>query len=149
MNAILSTIAKLADSLDDRSPASGRSGFGRTFLLVCGGGLICLVGVGFALAGCHELLARELDPWLASLVLGLALLLVGSATILVARANRAEEREKRSQDPNSDLGEEIGKLLARSGVGPTELTIASLVAGLVFGASPKLRRDGSANGRDR
>jgi len=118
--------------------------------------VLALGGLGYLSHSFYLLLLRVTGPWQAGLTIGLGLLLLASALIVIAhhlagRNHRARVRTTGivNADPAADLGHAMGQLLSRSDVRTTDLLLASLVAGIVFGASPRLREGVSRIGRSR
>lgn len=120
-----------------------------TGALVFGVTVLCLVALGFGIAGVHLLLSARLPAWVAALLTAASLLVLALGLALVARPPRGRARESdrtRREDEASDRpthGEALELALELAGasrLNAREATLLALVAGTVVGASPELRR---------
>jgi hypothetical protein len=124
-----------------------------TGTLVFGVTVLCLVALGFGIAGVHLLLSARLPAWAAALLTAASLLVLALGLALVARPPRGrapgrarESDRKRREGEASDRpthGEALELALELAGasrLNAREATLLALVAGTVVGASPELRR---------
>lgn len=130
----------------------------KTILLVLFGCAV-LSGVGFIAIGSYFSLSAGLAPWAAGLIVGCVLILLSLVgmwiTVLYWRNTYQHRISKQPNGGNSEaqspeaqtmidtaahLGEITGASLSRSGVRPTDVVIAALVAGTILGAAPVLRK---------
>lgn len=124
-----------------------------TGALILGVAALCLMALGFGVAGVHLLLAAHLPAWAAALLTAASLLVLALGLALVARTPRKPE-PPRTQDRDRKRGADGGtgasahaealelalELAATSRLNAREATMLALVAGTVVGASPELRR---------
>ena len=99
----------------------------------------------FLCASLYLFAARTLEPWQAAGVTGLAATAVAGALMLATRLSR---RRRTTADERSAGSDEIGRMadavldefLRGDKLRASELAMMSLLAGVVLGASPSLRR---------
>jgi hypothetical protein len=128
-----------------------------TAALVLGVTVLCLVALGFGVAGLHLLLTAHLPAWAAALLTAASLLVLALGLALLARTPRerppararVRDRERdRERGENETAGasthaealELALELAGASRLNAREATLLALVAGTVVGASPELRR---------
>lgn len=124
-----------------------------TGALVLGVTVLCLVALGFGVAGLHLLLTAHLPAWAAALLTAASLLVLALGLALLARTPR-ERAPARARDRDRERGENEAagasthaealelalELAGASRLNAREATLLALVAGTVVGASPELRR---------
>lgn len=136
-------------------------GVARLMIVVILAVLIGLAVAGafvFAGVGLYFSLLETMPPWQAGVVVGGAALLVALLLLAVAAlpvagygprrsrgAARHASEEQRATRPASDdgaarLGQAVGDIIARADIRATDMVLGALVAGVVLGASPRLRR---------
>lgn len=106
-----------------------------------------VVGMIFVLIGLYLSLAEKMPSWEAGMIVGGGVVLLAVIWLIVIaqqgkdppfKANNASEQA--SDDPTAQLGSMIGDIVAKSNVKSSDIVLATLIAGLVLGASPSLRR---------
>jgi hypothetical protein len=98
-----------------------------------------LGGLGYLSHALYLLLSRTVAAWQAALSIGAALVLLAGVTILIARRAGGSHRGRNRADSAEDPGWTMGRLLARPELQTSDILLASFVAGIVFGASPRSR----------
>jgi hypothetical protein len=124
-----------------------------TGALALGVMVLCLLALGFGVAGVHLLLATQLPAWAAALLTAASLLVLALGLALVARTpRRAEPARAQERDKKRGAEEATGgsahaealelalELAGASRLNAREATMLALVAGTVVGASPELGR---------
>lgn len=88
--------------------------------------------------------AQATAPWLAAALTGLAALIVAALLVLVTSLLRGRRRREASRRGGGDADRvadaALEALLSGEKLHPSDMVMTSLVAGVVLGASPALRR---------
>ncbi|MEQ8661393.1 MAG: hypothetical protein RLW62_11285 [Gammaproteobacteria bacterium] len=134
--ALLAILAGLR--ADD--PAGARAGFGASIALWCVAALCVLAGFGFVCLFAFAALAEWLGIIPAAALCAVFLLGGAVACVLVARARARTAARRAAAATDTRARAVLDEFLADAAPRPLDLVVASLVGGLVLGASPALRR---------
>lgn len=106
--------------------------------------LLGLTGMGFLVAGLYMVLDHYLVGWAAAVATGAVMLVLLLAVLLVAMlVSRSGRRGPEAGDSAGKHDETVGlvlELLKKSDIDARDVSLAALVAGILLGASPELRR---------
>jgi hypothetical protein len=118
-----------------------------------------LSGLIFVFLGAYLSLAEVMQPWQAGAIVGSAVMLIAIILLVIAvlvigwqrrtttgsvplrgAAASPEGGPSSRNDGAGLLGMSVGDMLAKSNIKTTDIVLSALVAGMVLGASPRLRQ---------
>lgn len=106
-----------------------------------------LTGLIFLLLGWYRSLAATMASWQASAIVGSTVLLLAvigllSAALVIRRPGVSSRDPASGRETGDSAGRPaaaVSEAIAKSGIRTSDLVLAALIAGMVLGASPRLR----------
>ncbi|MGD2129293.1 MAG: hypothetical protein PVJ33_17275 [Lysobacterales bacterium] len=106
--------------------------------------LLGLTGMGFLVAGLYMVLDNYLAAWAAAVVTGVVMLVLLLVVLLiamfVARSGKRGSAAGRTTEKHDEIAALVLELFEKSDIDARDVSLAALVAGIILGASPELRR---------